>query len=149
MADYNGTFRSSYFQVENEETYESLKHHLVATDGVEFWDQEKGGAIYHAFGGYGSIIGYAEDAKSYEEGESDEEPDFDRFMNGLSKIIKEGDACVIMSAGHEKLRYVGGGVTVITKNRVEFDSLVNRSEEILKDHGVNPNSVYMNIIKAK
>ena len=58
-ANYNGTFRSSYFQVENEDTYESLKHHLVATDGVEFWDQEKGGAIYHAFGGYGSIIGYA------------------------------------------------------------------------------------------
>ena len=54
-----------------------------------------------------------------------------------------------MSVGHEKLRYVGGGVHVITKNRVEFDSLVNRSEEILKDHGVNPNSVYMNIIKVK
>ena len=139
MANYNGTFRSSYFQVESEEAYESLKHHLVTTDGVEFWDQEKGGAIYHAFGGYGSIIGYVEDAKAYEEGESYVEPDYDRFMNELSKIIKEGDACVIMSAGHEKLRYVGGGVTVITKNRVESDSLAQCAAEILKGHGVNPN----------
>ena len=143
MANYNGTFRSSYFQVENEEVYESLKHHLVATDGVEFWDQKKGGAIYHAFGGYGSIVGYAEDAEAYENGESNEEPDFDRFMNELSKIIKEGDACVIMSAGHEKLRYVGGVVHVITKNHVEFNSLVKCAEEILKGHGVDPSSVGM------
>ena len=107
MANYNA-FRSSYFQVENEEAYESLKHHLVTTDGAEFWDQKKGGAIYHAFGGYGCIVGYVEDPKAYENGESNEEPDFDRFMNELSKIIKEGDACVIMSAGNEKIIYVGG-----------------------------------------
>ena len=143
MANYNGTFRSSYFQVENEEAYESLKHHLVATDGVEFWDQEKDGEIYHGFGGYGCIVGYAEDAKAYEDGESNEEPDYDRFMNELSKIIKEGDACVIMSAGHEKLRYVAGVVTVITKNHVGFNSLVNCAEEILKDNGVDPSSVGM------
>ena len=54
-----------------------------------------------------------------------------------------------MYAGHEKLRYVGGGVTVITKNHVESDSLVKCAAEFLKGHGVNPNSVYMNIIKIK
>ena len=143
MANYNGTFRSSYFQVENEDTYESLKHHLVATDGVEFWDQEKGGAIYHAFGGYGSIIGYAEDAKAYEEGESDEEPDYDRFFEELSKVIKKGDACAIIYAGHEKLGYISGNVIVITKDHVEYDSLENRAREIMKDNGVDPSSVDM------
>ena len=39
-----------------------------------------------------------------------------------------------MSAGHEKLRYAGGGVTVITKNHVESDSLVKCADEILKGH---------------
>lgn len=46
-----------------------------------------------------------------------------------------------MYAGHEKLRYIGGGVTVITKNHVESNSLVQCAAEILKDHGVNPSSV--------
>lgn len=46
-----------------------------------------------------------------------------------------------MSAGHEKLRYVGEGVTVITKNHVESDSLVKYADEILKGHGVNPTSL--------
>lgn len=48
-----------------------------------------------------------------------------------------------MSAGHEKLRYVTGGVTVITKNHVEFDSLVNRAKEIMTDNGINPSYVDM------
>ena len=39
-----------------------------------------------------------------------------------------------MSAGHEKVRYVGGGVTVITKNHVESDSLVKCADEILNIH---------------
>lgn len=86
---------------------------------------------------------YSEDAKSYEDGELNEEPDYDRFMNELSKIIKEGDACVIMSAGHEKLCYVAGVVHVITKNHVGFNSLVNCAEEISKDNGADPSSVGM------
>ena len=66
----------------------------------------------------------------------------------LDKHLKGRLTC-IMYAGHEKLRYVGGGVTIITKNHVESDSLVKCADEILKGHGVNPNSVYMNIIKIK
>lgn len=144
MANYVSMFRSSYFRVKNENTYESLKHHLAVSDNnVEFWNKEKDGVIYHGFGGYGSIVGYVEDARAYEDGESDEEPDYDRFMEELSEIIKEGDACVIMSAGHENLRYVSGDVVVITKDHVKYDSLENRAREIMKDHGIDPNSVDM------
>ena len=144
MANYIGTFRSSYFRVENEDAYESLKRHLVVTDDdVKFWNKEKDGAIYHGFGCYGSIVGYVEDVRAYEDCESDEEPDYDRFMEELSKIIKEGDACVIMSAGHENLRYVSGDVVVITKDHIEYDSLENRAKVIMKDHGINLSSVVM------
>lgn len=144
MANYVGTFRSSYFRVEDENAYNSLKHHLVVTDNdVEFWSKEKDGEIYHGFGGYGSIVGYVEDARAYEDGESDEEPDYDRLMEELSEIIKEGDTCVIMSAGHENLRYVSGEVVVITKDHVEYDSLENRAREIMKDHGVDSSSIDM------
>lgn len=145
MANYIGTFRSSYFRVENEDAYESLKHHLVVTDDdVEFWNEEKDEEIYHGFGGYGDIVGYVENVKAYEDCESDEEqPDYDRFMKELSKIIKEGNACIIMSAGHEKLRYVSGDVVVIIKNHVEYDSLEHRAKEIMKNHGIDPSSVDM------
>lgn len=142
MANYIGTFRSSYFRVEDEDAYESLKHHLVADD-VKFWDKEKGGAIYHGFGGYGCIEGYVEDVEAYEDYEADDAPDYDRFMEDLSKIIKKGDACVIMSAGNENLRYVLGNVTVIMKDHVEYDSLEDRAKEIMKKHGVDPSSVNM------
>ena len=65
MANYNGMFRSSYFQVEDEDAYESLKHRLAVIDGdVEFWRKEKGGAIYHCFGGCGIIAGYVEGCQS-------------------------------------------------------------------------------------
>lgn len=64
-------------------------------------------------------------------------------MEELSEIIKEGDACVIMSAGHENLRYVSGDVVVITKDHVEYDSLENRAREIMKDHGVDSSSIDM------
>lgn len=144
MANYIGTFRSSYFRVEDEDAYEALKHHLVVTDDdIKFWNKEKDGAIYHGFGGYGSIVGYVEDARAYEDGESDEEPNYDRFAEELSKIIKEGDACVIMSAGHENLRYVLGDIAVITKNHVEYDSLEHRAREIMKKRGIDPSSVDM------
>lgn len=83
------------------------------------------------------------DAKAYEEGESDEEPDYDRFFEELSKVIKKGDACVIIYAGHEKLGYISGNVIVITKDHVEYDSLENRAREIMKDNGVDPSSVDM------
>ena len=67
-----------------------MKHHLVADD-VEFWNEEKDEEIYHGFGGYGDIVGYVENVKTYEDCESDEEPDYDRFFEELSKVIKKGD----------------------------------------------------------
>jgi len=141
MADYIGAFRSSYFRVEDENTYESLKCYL-AGDDAEFWDKERDGEIYHCFGGYIDLSNCIEDAIC-EDGESDKEPNHGRFMEELSKIIKEGDACVIMSAGHDKLDYIAGDVAVITKDHVEIDSLVNRAEEIMRDHGVDPSYVAM------
>lgn len=142
MADYIGTYRSSYFQVTDEEAYESLKHHIAADD-IEFWEREKDGKTYHGFGGYGSIIGYVDDLRAYEDGESDEVPDYDLFAEKLSGIIQKGSACVIMEAGHEKLRYVMGDLTVITSGCVDYDSLKSSARYILKKKGINPNSVDM------
>lgn len=142
MADYIGTYRSSYFQVTDEEAYESLKHHIIAED-IEFWDKEKDGKIYHGFGGYGSIIGSVDDLRAYEEGESNETPDYDLFTEKLSDIIQKGSACVIMAVGHEKLRYVMGDLTVITSGCVDYDSLESRARYVLEKKGINPDSVDM------
>ena len=89
---------------------------------------------------------YVEAAKAYPGHKSPkyhEKPDYDKFMNALSKIIKKGDVCIIMKICHWKLGYVSGNVTVITKDHVEHDSLKKRAREMVEDQGIDSGSVEM------
>ena len=142
MANYCCATRSSYFYVTDENKYEELKKHIADNGDLDFWDKKKeNGKIAHAFGGYCQIVGYVDDLETYNNGESDECPDFDFFLKKLSEIIAQDSACVIMQAGNEKLRYVDGFVDVVMHNKVKCKSLESITRDILEENGVNADRV--------
>ena len=144
MANYCCATRSSYFYVTDENKYEELKKHIADDGDLDFWDEKKeNGKIAHAFGGYCQIIGYVDDLEAYNNGESDETPDYDYFLQKLSEIIAPGSACVIFQAGSEKLRYVDGFVDVVMHNEVRCESLESIARDILKENDISPDNIEM------
>ena len=142
MANYCCTTRSSYFYVTDEDKYEELKKHIDDDGGLDFWDKKKeDGKIAHAFGGYCQITGYIDDIEAYNNGENDECPDFDFFLQKLSEIIAPGSACVIFQSGNEKLRYVDGFVDVVMHNKVKCESLESIARDVLEENGIDADRV--------
>lgn len=57
--------------------------------------------------------------------------------------MADGCACVIMSAGHENLRYIGGYVVVIAKDKVIFDNLYNIAYAFMEKAGISYKKVQL------
>ena len=127
MANYNCAIRTNYFRVNNNEEFEKFINHVVGEDMYVFDSQDKDGNKLYGFGCYGNIYGYREDSDDY-----DEECDYDKFIDGLQKHLVDNDAVIIFEAGNEKLRYVVGSVTVITKDGVEYEDVTNLGLKMAK-----------------
>lgn len=141
MANYYGVTRTNYFKVTNEDAFVELMDRCKSDDfeGVSVWTNEsEDGAKTYGFGCYGCFegikVGEDEDA----------ECDFSAFVSELQKLLPEGEAVIITHAGHEKLRYIGGGVTVITKDKVEYRYLSKIGLNLAKEMLDNPNWVTQN-----
>ena len=107
MSNYYGVVRTNYFHVKDEEQFRALMAKAIGDeDGIELWDDEKdrNGSQVFGFGVYGGISGVLN-------------------HDGLKECVAEDDAILIFEAGHEKLRYVGGGVTIITSKNIEYLNL--------------------------
>lgn len=134
MANYISSTRTNYFHVTNSEAFKDLMKHCTAEDEIQVFEEPDGnGETTYAFGTYGLFQGYCED----DEGDSDMEYAFDDFVDRLQQLLRPDDACIIYNAGWEKLRYVGGGTTIITKDKVEsiglIDIAVKKARELLDD----------------
>lgn len=120
MANYYGVIRSNYFHVKDEERFRALMARTAGDeDSIELWNDEidENGNPVFGFGVYGGITGVVD-----EDGEYDDNS-YDRFIEGLKECVADDDAILIFEAGHEKLRYVGGGATIITAKSVEYIDL--------------------------
>lgn len=120
MANYYGVIRSNYFHVKDEERFRALMARTAGDeDSIELWNDEidENGNPVFGFGVYGGITGVVD-----EDGEYDDDS-YDRFIEGLKECVADDDAILIFEAGHEKLRYVGGGATIITAKSVEYIDL--------------------------
>ena len=106
MANYYGVTRTNYFTVTNREKLEELVSNCVTDDlqGVQIYPSAEN-PNYVCLACYGDIEGILDE---------DEDPSFDSFVNELQKLIPDGEAVIIVDAGHEKLRCVRGGVCIIT-----------------------------------
>lgn len=60
----------------------------------------------------------------------------DLFLKELQKIVSEDSYILIVDAGNEKLRYVGGGAYVVTSTDIRYmniwDVAKRKAEELIK-----------------
>lgn len=119
MANYYGTTRSNYFRVKNPHEFKEYIESKVCCDedGLDVFENiDKDGVLRFGFGVYGSILGERIDT---DDDDGFVDYDYDAFCNALSKFVADDDAIIIEEVGNEKLRYVTGYATVITKDGVD------------------------------
>lgn len=114
MANYYACTRTSYFRVNDLEKLKDILRRCSAEDTIDLYSTTINGEMYYAFGCESSISGLREEGA-----EPDDEASYPALIAAIQEIIFPGEAMVIMEAGHEKLRYVVGEVTVITKDSYE------------------------------
>ena len=129
MADWCGTGRSNYFKVKDEEKFLAWVSrmpgfHLISkstSEGFGFYMEE--GTTPSTF---------------IDEESGEEEADFD-FIQELSEHLAEGEVCVYMEAGAEKLRYVSGTALAVNhKGEVLTVHLSNIYDLVKQQWGLEP-----------
>lgn len=144
MANYECITRTNYFRVKDPDAFRELMG-IVSGDLFSFWEQEdKDGIPMFAFGCYGDIQGIPHENK-----ESDvvvDDNSYDHFVEELKRHVAEGEAVILMTAGHEKLRCVEGDALVITGKGTGFINLstaaVKLASEMLGDPDYDPRMDY-------
>lgn len=152
MATYQGSTRTNYFKVINENAFTKLID-LCGTDdpdGVSLWTNEtQDGVKRYGFGCYGDISGIPIESAENSEGgceneredeyeDEDVEYDYDAFIKELQKLLPESEAVIITHTGHEKLRYLVGSITVVTRDEVEYQSLSDVALQTAREMLGNP-----------
>lgn len=137
MANYAGCTKSNEFKIKTgmEEFARKIFDEALSEDTIYVDFSEKDGALYCSFSCYGDIFGLSEDFYG-EDIKDDYDACIDDFVDELQKVVAEDSSAIIVDAGNEKLRYVGGGAYVITSNHVEYlniwDVANNKAQELLK-----------------
>ena len=136
MANYICTTRSNYFRVNDEAGFVEFMDYIRGLeDNVDLWVKNiqtaSGPVRYYGFGCYGGIIGFLQNDEDYTDEEFDRA--FDKFIEGLQKYVADDDAVLIMESGAEKLRYVTGYVTIVTKDRCATIDMVQQAQHLASE----------------
>ena len=117
MANYYANTRTNDFRVKNPDEFKKYMSEKVVADEdvVHIWEEtSKDGTQMFGFGCYGSIIGEKIEPETPAEDE-DVDYSYDDFCNSLAEFVEDDDAIIITEIGNEKLRYLTGYATIITK----------------------------------
>ena len=71
----------------------------------------------------------------------DVEHSYDEFIEGLQSFLPDGEVVAIIETGHEKLRYVGGYVVVITNNDCKTVDLYDVATYLAQQMTNDPNKL--------
>lgn len=133
MSNYCGKTRTNYFSVTDENALRDIVSRACGSeDTVELYmEQAINGEKKFMFLCESDILGFPE---TDENGEVYEDCDysFDDFTAALQKILPENEAIIITEVGSEKMRYLLGSVTVITRNEIRYEDLRNIGISIAK-----------------
>ena len=129
MANYVGTVRTNYFRVTDEKKYAELFSRLCSEDNIyDFSRREEDGTIMHGFGCNNWISMMSDE---------DEMCSLNPFFFAMQDILPEDDAFAIIEIGQEKLQYVDGFATVVTKHGIRHMNALNwitqTAREMLQD----------------
>lgn len=143
MANYCCAVRTNYFHVKDPDAFkEFMKKVIASEDGVSVWEEkDKAGNTVFGFGCYGSILGVPvhEDGGNEDDDYDYDDYDFDEFVDGLSELVADNDAIIILESGNEKLRYVTGCALVITSTGSEYMEIDVLAAERAAEMLGNPN----------
>lgn len=132
MANYYGTTKSNDFLVNDKEKAELILS-SIGNDGEFYYDVDdtnEEGKFSCWFGCYGNISGLPKNYQDRNDDDDDDDYDYDLMISELQSILVEGQSIQIVDIGYEKLRYVGGGCLVITKNNYEYIDLATVGDSI-------------------
>ena len=121
MANYYAFIRSNYFSVTDETRFREIIASCLGSDeAIRIFESSDGSGKF-GFGCYGSISGVPDDE------DDPDDYDVDAFYEALQEVLVEGDAIIITEIGYEKLRYLIGVCTIITKREIQFVNLSDRA----------------------
>lgn len=122
MADYLSWTRSNVFKVTDKEKFIDVINNLESGGIIEFHehDGDKEGETKVQFMVDGTPFGYETENGDFE---------FIPVIEDIQMLLPDGEVCVIIEVGHEKLRYVDASVLVITNETYFSKGLVEYAQE--------------------
>ncbi len=126
MADYESCTKTNNFQVTSEQELQDLVSRIDCPDEIEISSSVEKGKTYYSLCAYGSFYGL------------DNNDDTKELYEEFQKILPDGEVLVLFETGHEKLRYVGGDIVVITNKTYQSESLYNIAIKMARTITNNP-----------
>lgn len=127
MANYVGYTRTNYFRVNDEQKFVSILSKCYTCEGEELEEMAINTDEGRKVGFYceDSLLGYAENPE-------DTDYNLDAFYQDLQSLLPDDDAILITEVGKEKMRYLVGRITVLTKNNIQCKSLDSLGKEMAR-----------------
>lgn len=140
MSNYIASIRTNYFSVTDPEKFKAIIASCRAEYDITIIDDKQAdGSIKFGFYCYGSIQGLPDkEGSSLDEiiGAEDDydcESSIDLFFDALQDILPDGEAIIITEVGYEKMRYLVGYCTVITRNDVQGVDVQDKALELARN----------------
>ena len=128
MANYYEMTRTNYFKITDSDKFKEICEEITSETGVEFDVTEKDGKLYGCISSESIIM----------LNDEDETADIESFYKKLQTVLEEDDAIIFTSIGHEKLSYLVGMITVITKDDIQYINLEDKAMELARTMLKNP-----------
>ena len=110
MASYVCAIRTNYFRVTEEEKFRNLIGEFLSGSCEVFTRTDVNS---------NKLVGFGSD-------ENINWPEDDTgFVSGLQECLAEDDSIIVLEVGHEKLRYLIGAATIITRSSIETIDLTS------------------------
>ena len=110
MASYVCAIRTNYFRVTEEEKFRNLIDEFLSGSCEVFRRTDVNS---------NKLVGFGSD-------ENINWPEDDTgFVSGLQECLAEDDSIIVLEVGHEKLRYLIGAATIITRSSIETIDLTS------------------------
>ena len=110
MASYVCAVRTNYFRVTEEEKFRNLIDEFLSGSCEVFTRTDVNS---------NKLVGFGSD-------ENINWPEDDTgFVSGLQECLAEDDSIIVLEVGHEKLRYLIGAATIITRSSIETIDLTS------------------------
>ena len=134
MANYYCKTRTNYFSVTDLEKFKQIIASCIGEEEIVIIDEEQeDGSIKYGFYCEGSVEGLPEKEDGTDNTEDFDEYDYDynydAFCEALQQILPDNDVIIITEVGSEKMRYLTGLCSVITRNEYKC---INITDEAVK-----------------